>query len=722
MFEIKNFLFGKPAHSMSRSEKNVQTMVEKAPIGICVTNEEGQFVYVNPTYCELHGYTPDELLGNHFSMILDQSNSDELQQLYNESKSREDEFQGEWTVKTKAGKILTVLANSAWTSGHDKRLRKVTFVIDITKRRILEDELRATRDQLDKLLQNQTIELDKAKTQLEGMRIAVEESINIIYITDEKGIIEYVNPVFETVSGYRQDEIVGQTSKIFSSGVTSQETYKIMWDTLNVGKTWRGTFKNRKKSGEFYWVKGLISPIRNEKGKIIKFMAIQEDVTEKYKIKKDKKYLLNHDFVTSMFNRHHFIEQLERKIVEEKKGILILIDIDKFSIINSNFGNNLSDEYFKQVSIRVKSVIRDHHQDFIIGRFGEDQIIAFLEGLNEQEGFDLAEYVRAEVELLRFTRDRIHSTVCVGVVSFPNHGKTMDELLRHLATCISIAKKQGRNQSYLFQEQDLNYELSHQQYKEKDKILEVLEEDRFEIWFQPIFELRNQKVSHFEVLARMREKDGRIILPGGFIPAAESFGLIGLIDRVVIKKTLEFQKQYRHNGKEISLAINLSGKDLGDKKLLSFLESEFAKSGANPARITFEITETSAIADLERAITFVKALKAIGCQFSLDDFGVGFTSFLYLRDLPVDFLKIDGAFIKRLHERQEDQGIVKAITSIAKGFNIKTVAEFVEKGETITLLKAFGIDYAQGFLLGRPNPEPVFTETTLVKESEFHRT
>jgi EAL domain-containing protein (putative c-di-GMP-specific phosphodiesterase class I) len=241
----------------------------------------------------------------------------------------------------------------------------------------------------------------------------------------------------------------------------------------------------------------------------------------------------------------------------------------------------------------------------------------------------------------------------------------------------------------------------------KGRIQKALAEDRFIPWFQPILDLREDKVTHYEALVRLIDEEGAILLPGAFLDVAERFGVIGEIDRVVIEKTMRVQVEMSRIKKGITFtfSINLSGRDLGDEKVLSFIKTKITETGADPNYLIFEITETSAVHDLKAAIKFIDALKEIGCHFALDDFGVGFTSFVYLKEMKVDYIKIDGSFIRRLHENPNDQLFVRAITDVSKGMGIKTVAEFVETEETLKLLREYDVDYAQGYLIGKPAPE-----------------
>jgi EAL domain-containing protein (putative c-di-GMP-specific phosphodiesterase class I) len=223
--------------------------------------------------------------------------------------------------------------------------------------------------------------------------------------------------------------------------------------------------------------------------------------------------------------------------------------------------------------------------------------------------------------------------------------------------------------------------------------------------------LADNRVTHYEALARMIDLDGSVILPGPFIDIAERFGLVGAISRAIFTKAFALQEKLQRAGTPVKLCLNVSGKELGDREFLYFLRSGIFDKGIDPGNLVFEITETASIHDLDKAMSFISALKEMGCQVSLDDFGIGFTSFLYLREMQVDYIKIAGSFIKALDQNLNDQLFVKAITEVARGMNIKTIGEFVETGEIMAFLKKFGVDYAQGYLIGRPAPDLLASDT-----------
>lgn len=553
-------------------------------------------------------------------------------------------------------------------------------------------------------------EQKRAESELKKLSMAMEHSVNVIMITNVKGDIEYVNPMFEQVTGWTREEVIGQNPKILASGETTREEYNELWDTIRAGKTWRGVFKNKKKNGQFYWGNGVITPIKNEKGEMTHFLAVQEDITEKKICEERIQYLAYYDDMTGLINRARFMELLSEWIYSQSKsgtGVLLLINVDEFKFINDTYGHGVGDELLRRIAGVMQGSLTDMKMPdgVILGRMGGDEFAIFLPHLGAKEGMDVAEKIRGRIETFRLMERSFHTSVSISVVLYPEHGVTTKELFTRVDAAMHRTKEMGRNRCHLYRPEDRDLENIHSRLKEKESIRKALEEDRFVPWFQPILDLRDGKIHHYETLARMRDEDGGILSPGVFIETAERFGLIGDIDRIITEKTMRLQADTGRKGRYLSFGMNLSANKLGDEEFLSFLQSRILETGADPSHLIFEITETAAVHDLERAIKFINSLKSMGCRFSLDDFGVGFTSFVYLREMQVDYIKIDGSFIRKMHENPNDRLFVKAITEVAKGMGIKTIAEFVELEETVRLLKDYGVDYAQGYFIGKPAPE-----------------
>ncbi|MDH4101319.1 MAG: EAL domain-containing protein, partial [Nitrospirota bacterium] len=539
-----------------------------------------------------------------------------------------------------------------------------------------------------------------AEQELKKFMAGIEHSVNVIIVTDTRGVIEYVNPVFERVTGWKREEALGRTPALLASGETPPDVYKNLWETILSGQTWRGMLRNRRRNGEIYWGEIVISPITDENGRIVQFLAVQEDVTEKRAVKEKVDYLAHHDELTGLANRATFMDLLKKSTDTLSRrggnGVLLLIDIDDFGVINDAYGHTAGDEMLRGLSRNLKDIFAQKMSDCencALARLGGDEFGIFIPGSTLDEGLEIARQIRQ------------NSTVSISAVAYPEHASSPDDMMAKADAALRSAKKIGRNVCHAYRPEDRLMENIHLRVSEKNRIEDALAHGRFTPWYQPILHLPDNKVSHYEVLARMIDEEGRVIYPNGFISTAEQMGLIANIDLFIMREAMKLQAKEKLEGRDISFGINISGKNLGNEELLDKVRNNISETGANPDRLVFEITETEAIRNMDNAIIFLNSLKDMGCRLALDDFGVGFTAFSYIKNMHVDYLKIDGSFIKNLHKNTDDQHIVRSIVAMAKGLGVRTVAEFVEDGEVLELLREYGVDYAQGYFIGRPSPE-----------------
>lgn len=443
---------------------------------------------------------------------------------------------------------------------------------------------------------------------------------------------------------------------------------------------------------------------------------LRDEICESQKIESDKLiFLTNYDTVTGLFNRARFIELLGGRLESAGAvtGALLLLDIDQFKFISDSYGHGMGDEFLRrlakllQFNVRYLSsrLLKKEEKDSVmLSRLSGDEFALYLPSAGMVEAVEAAEHIRSAIECFYQSDMHCHMTASIGIALCPEHGRTAADLLTKADAAMYRAKDQGRNRFHLYSPEEREIEQMHMRLKQKENIHSALKEGRFTPWYQPIMGLADNKVTHYEVLARMKDIDGSILLPGPFIDIAERFGLVGAISRDIFSKAFALQEQRRQQGRPVRFCLNVSGKELGDSEFLYFLKSSIMERGINPGNLVFEITETASISDLDKAMSFISALKEMGCQVALDDFGIGFTSFLYLREMQVDYIKIAGSFIKALDQNLNDQLFVKAITEVARGMGIKTIGEFVETGEILSHLRKFGVDYAQGYLVGRPAP------------------
>ena len=436
------------------------------------------------------------------------------------------------------------------------------------------------------------------------------------------------------------------------------------------------------------------------------------------------KYLVAHDELTSLLSRQNFERQLRlilnRNRMLHRHGILLFFDIDRFSLINEVEGFETGDKLLLEIVSIIRQIV---NKTGLFARIGSDEFCLFLENKTEKEGRQFAETARKAVDEFRFyTGDTCYGiSISIGISSL-NTKRVIyhpGELIARAQMACNLAKENGRNRIWEYNENDIKIQERHRDFHWVPIIKKALVEGNFFLVFQPIVDLKTGEISHYEVLARIREGHD-IILASDFIPTAERMGLIHSIDLLVVDKAIDFLAEFQ-NLSTVSVSINLSGAAFQNETLLPAIKEKLDLTWVDPRRITFEITETAAVDNFKQTRTMIKKLRALGCKFALDDFGAGFCSFNYLKTFPVDYVKIDGQFIQNLVNNETDQAIVKSIVEIVTKLGKKTIAEFVETPETIELLRKMGINFGQGYVFGKPEinllPGDKILMTELMHES-----
>ena len=433
------------------------------------------------------------------------------------------------------------------------------------------------------------------------------------------------------------------------------------------------------------------------------------DVSERKRFEDQLVDLANHDPLTGLFNRRRFNEEMERQLSSARRynvpGALLFLDLDQFKDVNDSRGHRAGDELLIELARLLRERLRDADT---VARLGGDEFAILLPHTNALQASLVATSVLEAIRghTFQIAGAPVAISASIGVALFPEQAATAGELLSCADLAMYEAKEQGRNRISVFA-QTLDWQAKiESRIGWQQRIREALEQDRFILHAQPILDLATDTVSQYELLIRAAEVDGELVLPGVFLGIAERSGLIQDIDRWVVCRAISMIARERAAGRRLRLEVNLSGKAFADPDLYAVIQREIARTGIDPSCLVLEVTETAAIANLDEAQRFIEALRAAGCSFALDDFGVGFSSFAHLKYLPVDYLKIDGSFIRDLARSTVDQHLVRAIVDVARSLGKKTIAEFVEDEETLALLRQFGVDYAQGFHVGRPAPLP----------------
>jgi diguanylate cyclase (GGDEF)-like protein len=416
-------------------------------------------------------------------------------------------------------------------------------------------------------------------------------------------------------------------------------------------------------------------------------------------------YLANHDSLTGLCNRRHFQELLEYHLSEAKRqdlcGALLFIDLDNFKDVNDTLGHQAGDELLRQMTVLLQRQLR---QTDVLARLGGDEFAVLLPQITENDVQELTQRLLESFEASNFVLNgaSVRMTASIGVTLFPIQEMTVDELLARADRAMYQSKESGRNSFRLSNDDDRWRNEAESRNIWKNRLIKAISEEAFVLYYQPILDLRSNEISRYEVLLRLVGEEGEIIAPSSFLAIAESSGFISKIDRWVVRQAIQLLAQLTRTGQEVFLEVNLSGKSLSDHELLPIIQNELALTGVNPASLVLEITETAAIEDSLQTQKFIYTLQQVGCQFALDDFGVGYSSFAQLKHLPVNYLKIDGSFIKKLSQDPIDRSLVKAIVEVSQALGKSTIAEFVEDQETVQWLRQLGIDYAQGYYIGRP--------------------
>jgi len=456
------------------------------------------------------------------------------------------------------------------------------------------------------------------------------------------------------------------------------------------------------------------SPIRDSHGEVIGIVFVLRDITQERAFSTQLHYQATHDALTGLANRREFERRLQHAIDDRQRvgtnHALLYVDLDQFKVVNDTCGHAAGDQLLCQVSSAVKQRLRSGD---MLARLGGDEFGILLARCAATDAMSLAELIRQRISEQRFPwKDKVFAiNASIGVLCLTDHQATVDDAMSAADQACYLAKDNGRNRVQLYRPDDQEMRARHGEMQWVERINAALELDRFVLFAQEIRPLARWNSDpagqppHLEILVRMLDANGALVSPMAFIPAAERYGLMPRIDRWVIAAACKTLAECRIRFGEIpTCMINLSGGSITDPGIVDFVRARLSQYSLPGHRVGFEMTETAAIGNLSRAAELMGQLKELGCPLSLDDFGSGMSSFGYLRNLPVEYLKIDGEFVKDMATDNIDYAVVEAIFHIGKVMGIKTVAESVENAETLSALKQIGVDFAQGYHLARPMP------------------
>ncbi len=600
-----------------------------------------------------------------------------------ESVHRRRHQNGEWRWMTSRAK--------ARQDEKGRLIRLLGVEVDITERKLYEEALFREK---------------------ESAQITLRSIGDGVITTDGECNVEYINPIAEELTGWKVDDANGRPIDEIFRGF-HEETCEPLENPLSVSirrsraiKSVRPTLLIRRDGNELY-IESTASPIRDGKGDVTGGVLVFHDVSESRELNRRLSYHASHDILTGLVNRSEFESRLERALksakARETSYALCYLDLDQFKIVNDSCGHSAGDALLGQLGALLKSKIRWRDT---LARLGGDEFGVLLESCSLEQAIETAEALRVAVGEFKFMWDdrSFRLGVSIGVVPITADNEDVAALMSAADSACAAAKEAGRKRIHSYQENDIDLMRRRREMQWAARINNALEDNRFELYRQTILPLQTpEEGEHYEILLRMRDENGGIISPGLFIEAAERYGITPRIDRWVIRSAFRWLVSEADERERLALcSINLSGQSLGDEKFLPFVTEQFHMSGLDATKICFEVTETAAIASYSQANRFINALKELGCKFALDDFGTGLSSFGYLKHFPVDFLKIDGSFVKEILHDPIDREMVRSINEIGHLTGKQTIAEFAENEEIITMLRGMGVDYAQGYGVSEP--------------------
>lgn len=534
-----------------------------------------------------------------------------------------------------------------------------------------------------------------------------------VITTNHNGRVKYMNPVAQRLLGVDLDDIRGQFLPDVMPLVDEETGAPLEHPILPCLRENRTVELDtdcalRLRSGALIPIADSAAPIRDRHGAVRGAVMVFHDVSVARNLQHELSYQASHDPLTGLYNRREFDREVQRALEFVKRDgqehTLCYLDLDQFKVVNDTCGHAAGDQLLHKLTAYLQSKLRKAD---VLARLGGDEFGLLLMHCPLQRAMEVAENMRETVNAFRFQWQgkTFQIGVSIGVVELtPRIGSATEALAAADMACYA-AKDDGRNRIHLYRPDDEDLARRREEMGMVSAVQRALADNSLELFAQVIAPVREvMPLPHYEILVRMRDPEGEYISPGAFIPAAERFQLMSAIDRWVVSHAVHLAAVQAQRGQPIELSINLSGQSLSEDLFLDFVIHEIERSGVRPEHLCFEITETAAINNLARAVRFMTTIRRLGCHFALDDFGSGMSSFGYLKSLPVDVLKIDGGFIRRVHENPVDQAMVKAIREVAELMHMKTVAEFVENAEILEVLREIGIDRAQGYHLGRPAP------------------
>ena len=549
-------------------------------------------------------------------------------------------------------------------------------------------------------------ERKRTEAEMRKLSSALAQAGDAAIVTDRDGMIEYVNHACERITGYTRSELVGKTPAVLKSGRMEPEFYRNLWSTISQGETFSDIFINQRKDGSVYYEEKTITPLLNDNREIISYISTGKDITDRIQTEERLHHLAYHDPLTDLPNRLMLLERIDHAISNasrhQQRLAVMFLDLDRFKNINDTLGHDIGDALLQQIAVRIGKIVRSSDT---FSRLGGDEFAILVETLESAaEAATIAgKILQSMAGPFAVEGQELFTSASIGISLFPDNGDSARVLVKNADSAMYRAKEQGRN-CYQFYSTELTTK-AYERLSIENKLRRALENNEFELFYQPQV-LRPANIAYgLEALLRWRDPERGLISPAEFIPVLEETGMIIPVGEWVLTRACQDLQAWRqHSSLPLVMAVNLSGKQFEDTALAEKIRTIMNSSGTDPKLLKLEITESTLMIDPGRSARLLRSLADTGIRFAIDDFGTGYSSLSYLKQFPISTLKIDRSFVKDITVDPDDAAIVNAIIALAQNLNLDVIAEGVENLSQVKYLEQFQCFKIQGFLYSRPLP------------------
>jgi len=548
--------------------------------------------------------------------------------------------------------------------------------------------------------------------QIGKLSSVMEQTADIIIVTDTTGKIEYVNPSFEKITGYTYKEAINNTPHLLASGKHKPAFYKHLWDTITTGNSYSNIFINRRKDGSLFYEEKTITPIKDHAGTITHFVSTGKDISEHIQMQEGLQHMTHHDALTDLPNRNLFLDRLQQALTRarwhNRLVAVIFLDLDRFKNINDTLGHTVGDQLLLQLSERLSNSVRDGDT---IGRFGSDEFAILMDDIDSDKHMSslAKKLLDTLAQPFKIKKQELFVTASIGVSIYPNDGEDAETLLRNADIAMYRAKELGKN-NYQFYSDNLSAQVFERLTLE-NHLRRAVEQNEFILYYQPQLDARKQRIIGVESLLRWHHPDLGLVSPNNFIPHLEETGLIEQVGDWLLETACRQSREWHDAGwSYLHMSVNISGRQFNNPNFISSVHNIISTTNINPEFLELEITESMLMRNASATINALHSLSELGVRFAIDDFGTGYSSLSYLRRFPIDTIKIDRSFIHDVTDNPDDAAIASAIIVMAQSLSLNVIAEGVENQEQMDFLSSRNCHYLQGNFFSRPLPADELTQ------------